>query len=403
MSLRFPLIALAVAAALPTVASAVDFTYSGFSTAAYAQSDTDDAVVGTGPESIDKHGTYKMDSKFGLQVGAKFNEMVSATVQGVGYADMSGEWAPRVDWAYLSVKPVQNLNLRGGYLRAPTFMYSDSIFVGYANTWVRAPFEVYSQVPVYQLLGVDATWRTQLGPVAVAVNPFFGEADINLKGDSMKGKDWGGLVTTATYGSTQARVAYSQFTFDTTLNPVGSLVDSLRAVPAEDCDRCAAEANRLTMDGQSMKILNLGVQYDDGSNFVASEYARVRMDHNYLISNTNSAYLSYGRRFGSLMPYATLGALRRDQSLSSNAIPATGELADLSATVNSVIQGGLNDQTSYSVGVRYELPSFSVVKGALVKLQFDHLEATGSGGLLYVQPSFDGTVNVVSASFDFIF
>jgi hypothetical protein len=45
-----------------------------------------------------------------------------------------------------------------------------------------------------------------------------------------------------------------------------------------------------------------------------------------------------------------------------------------------------------------------VVKGALIKLQYDHIEADhGSGMLNNVTTNFDGSVNMVSASFDFIF
>ncbi|MDY6948606.1 MAG: hypothetical protein SXG53_23125 [Pseudomonadota bacterium] len=44
-----------------------------------------------------------------------------------------------------------------------------------------------------------------------------------------------------------------------------------------------------------------------------------------------------------------------------------------------------------------------MVNGALVKLQFDHIDAVGRGNLNNVRPGFDGKVNMVSASFDFIF
>ena len=103
MRFRISTIALAVAAALPSLAAAVDFSYSGFSTAAYAQSDTDDAQVGyTGQRNgIDSDGTFAIDSKLGVQVTAKFNDMLSATVQGVAYADLTGDWEPHVDWAYV--------------------------------------------------------------------------------------------------------------------------------------------------------------------------------------------------------------------------------------------------------------------------------------------------------------
>ena len=70
MASRFSAITLAVAAALPAVASAVNFLYDGFATAAYSQSDTDLADVAyiSQADGIDKGGSVETDSKFGVQV-----------------------------------------------------------------------------------------------------------------------------------------------------------------------------------------------------------------------------------------------------------------------------------------------------------------------------------------------
>jgi hypothetical protein len=405
MSSRFSIIALAVAAALPTVASAVDFSYSGFSTAAYAQSDTNDASVGfTGqPKSIDKGGSFEVDSKLGVQVTAKFNDVVSATVQGVGYADLTGDWEPHLDWAYLRVQPLQSLSFRAGYLRAPTFMYSDSIFIGYANTWVRAPMEVYNLSPVFQIRGVDATYRTQLGAFTVTVNPYYGDSEVDLVGQTLDVPEWAGLATTVAYDSFQFRVGYSRVELGTSTSALVPLIDGLRAVPSAFCGACSAEADRLDLDGLTVENFNAGLQYDDGTNFVASEYASASSDGNYVVTSRHGAYATYGRRFGGFMPYVTYAISRRDEVTHSDAIPAVGPLAALNAGVNATIASGATDQDSYSAGVRYEVPSFSVVKGALVKLQFDHIDADGNGNLNGVKPGFDGKVNMVSASFDFIF
>jgi hypothetical protein len=405
MSSRFSIIALAVAAALPTVASAVDFSYSGFSTAAYAQTDTDDASVGFSaqPESIDKGGSFEVDSKLGVQVTAKFNEMVSATVQGVAYADLTGDWKPHLDWAYLRVQPLQSLSFRAGYLRAPTFMYSDSIFIGYANTWVRAPMEVYNLSPVFQIRGVDATYRTQLGAFTVSVNPYVGDSEVKLPGQNLDVPSWVGLATTVSYESFQFRVGYSEVELGTSTTALVPLIAGLRSVPSAFCGACSAEADRLELDGLKVGNFNAGLQYDDGNNFVATEYASTSTDGNYVVTSRHGAYATYGRRFGGLMPYVTYAIQRRDETMHSDAIPAVGPLAGLNAGVNATIGAGATDQDSYSAGVRYEVPSFSVVKGALVKLQFDHIDTDGRGDLNQVQPGFDGKVNMISASFDFIF
>lgn len=407
MASRLSIVALAVAAALPTVAAAVDFSYSGFSTAAYAQSDTDLADVGytSQPDGIDKGGSFEMDSKIGLQLTAKFNDMISATVQGVSYTDLTGDWEPHLDWAYVRAQATQSLSFRAGYLRTPTFMYSDSVFIGYANVWVRPPLEVYNLSPVYQLRGVDATYRAQFGQVLVTVNPYFGDSEVELGSGEIDVQDWAGLATTVNIGSFQARVGYNRADLKMDSGELAALSGALRAVPAVACGGCAAEADKLTIDGATVENFNVGVQYDDGSNFVASEYGSARSDQgSYLLPDRSSAYLTYGRRFGNLMPYATIAGLRRHEAMSSTAIPAAGSLAALNVAVNTLIQTvGASDQDSYSVGVRYELPSFSVVNGALVKLQFDHIDADGNGNLNNLRPGFDGKVNMISASFDFIF
>lgn len=405
MSSRFSLIALAVAAALPSVAAAVDISYSGFSTAAFAKSDTDKAAVGitAAPNGIDSDGTFETDSKVGVQVTAKFNDMFSATVQGVGYADMSGDWEPRLDWAYLRVQPLQSLSFRGGYLRAPTFMYSDSIFIGYANTWVRAPLEVYNLSPVYQIRGVDATWRGNVGAFSVTVNPYYGDGEADLATSTIEVPEWGGVATTVGYGSVKTHVSYSKVELGSDTNSVAALTVPLLAVPSSMCGGCAEAAQRLMIDGAKIETIDFGVEYDDGVNFVATEYALARTHGHYLIPSRNAAYITYGRRFGNLMPYATLSGLRRDQERRTTLVPSTGPLAGLAAGVNAVIANSADDQDSYSVGVRYEVPAFSVLKAALVKLQFDHIDAEGHGNLNNVQPGFDGKVNMISASFDFIF
>jgi hypothetical protein len=57
------------------------------------------------PNGIDSDGSLEIDSKLGVQVTARFNDIVSATVQGVAYADLTGDWEPRLDWAYLRLEP----------------------------------------------------------------------------------------------------------------------------------------------------------------------------------------------------------------------------------------------------------------------------------------------------------
>jgi hypothetical protein len=113
--------------------------------------------------------------------------------------------------------------------------------------------------------------------------------------------------------------------------------------------------------------------YDDGTNLAIVEYAN-RSSGNYVLTDMYGAYATYGRRFGGLMPYATYAIARRQEVMTTNAVPAAGPLAALRAGVNTVLAQANDDQDSYSIGVRYEVPSFAMVRAALVKLQFDHID-----------------------------
>ena len=412
MRSRFSAIALAVAAALPSAAGAVDFSYSGFGTLGYAQTDTDLAQVGYSgqPEGIDEDGTFKFDSKFGLQVTARFNDMFFATVQGVAYEDLTSEWEPRLDWAYVGFKPVSSLTIRGGYLRAPMFMYSDSVFIGYANTWVRPPLEVYRLTPVYQLLGGDVVWRQNFGRTTASLQAYYGESEIEAGGGSIGAKtkmdvpEWYGLVGSIEAGPLSARVGYSRISMpddltDARLQPA---IDQLDYYAGLGCTECAIDAGRLAVAGLELEILSVGAQYDDGGNVAIAEYAR-RETGRIVTNDMYSAYFTYAYRFGSFMPYATYAIARHD-GYESSAIPASSPFAGLAAVAEGALAVTTNDQDTYSVGLRYELPGMPVLKGSVVKLKYDHIKAKEGNGLFTnVQPGFEGETDMVSVSFDFIF
>lgn len=401
--MRIHLALAAVAAAtLSMPAGAIESSYSGFATLGYAQTDTDDAFVGypTQPDGIDSDGTFKIDSKVGFQFTSTFNSMFSATLQAVAYTDLTGDWEPRLDWAYISMKPVQSVRVRAGYLRAPTYMFSDSVFIGYANIWVRPPLEVYNPLPFYQLLGADVTWSNNFGPVGVSLQAYYGNAEskISAAETQVDSDDWMGLVASAQQGSFSGRIAYSQLKFGTELADLQPLVDGLRSVPAAVCGACAGFGNSFAMKGKELNVFDAGVQYDNGEEIVIAEYMRLRTEW-AAIADSHGMYLTLGRRFGSFTPYATYAKNVIDSPRSTAAIP----IAPLAAAVNGSLITR-SDQDSYSVGLSYQAPTLPVLKGAVVKLQYDRIDAEEGYGLLSgVQPGFDGKVDMVSVSFDVLF
>jgi hypothetical protein len=108
------------------------------------------------------------------------------------------------------------------------------------------------------------------------------------------------------------------------------------------------------------------------------------------------------------MPYVSYASLKSSNSV-SNTLPAacpagypdecTPTLQALSAAVSGGLASGQAEQSTTSVGLRW---NFS--QSAAVKMQLDRVRPrNGSGLLLNAAPGFDGGVTVCSAGVDFVF
>ena len=405
MRFRSSLLAAAVCAALPTVSSAVDFSYNGFSTAGYSEIDEDGVLYrsATNKEAIDSSGSLKYDSILGLQGTVRFDDSWSVTAQGVVKTQPDGDFGPSLDWAYVKWQPMSNLAIRGGLTRPPTFMFSDSVYLGYANTWARPPLEVYGISPVYQMTGVDAVWSVNAGAVKVTVQPYAGIGELTLPmaagGDaSIDVKDWYGLAVTGEIGSFTGRIGYHTKTYDGEMRSTQGLVNTIRAAGYRDV------AAKVGFDGNKSPILNIGAQFDNGRTFVISEYAQ-RSSERVVVSELSGAYLTAGHRFGNFAPYATFATLKVDSPRTTNLIPRTSIVGAALDTQLDGIVAATSDQDSYAVGVRYELPSFAFLKGAVLKGQFDHINPKDGGkGFLSAAPAgFSDSVNMYTITADFLF
>jgi hypothetical protein len=405
MRFRGSILAAAVCAALPTVSSAVDFSYNGFSTAGYSEVDKDGVLYrsSTNKEAIDSSGSLEYDSILGLQGTVRFDDTWSITAQGVVKTQPDGDFGPSLDWAYLKWQPLSNLAIRAGLTRPPTFMFSDSVYLGYANTWARPPQEVYGISPVYQMTGVDAVWTNNVGPVKVTVQPYAGVSDLVLPlatgGDQeIDVKDWYGIAVTGEIGSFTGRIGYHTKKYDGEMRSTQAIVNAIVAAGYPDV------AEKVGFDGNKSPIFNVGLQYDNGSTFVISEFAK-RDSERVVVAKLSGAYLTAGHRFGNFAPYATYATLSVDSDRFTDLIPRTSARNIALDTQLDGIAAGTSDQSSYAVGLRYELPAFAFLKGAVLKGQYDHIDPKdgGKGFLNAVPVGFSGSVNMYTLTADFLF
>jgi hypothetical protein len=363
MSPKFTLVALAVAAACPAAAQAFDFdrdvfTFSGFGTLGAVHSDEDQADFVGDPFQPDGAGysedwTFDVDSLLGLQVGAKFNDKVTAVVQVVAQKRWDNTFKPEIEWANIKYSITEDLHFRAGRIAMPTYLASDTRNVRYAMPTVRPSPEVYRLLPITNSDGVDLTYRFDAGSISNSVQLVYGSNRTSVtEGFAVKAEGVWAIVDTIEYKDLSVHLAYQ-----------GQQMNYELEGPFQ-------------IPNTSFKIKQIGVSYDPGKWFVSAEGARTAID----MSSSEAFTVTAGARVNSITPFAAFSKIK----------PV-----------------GLNtftpaDQTTATAGVRWDfMPNFDL------KAQIDHIDlADGSAGnLVRVQPGFQpgGNVNVFSVSVDFVF
>ena len=134
-----------------------------------------------------------VDSRAGVQLGAKLTPQLSAVLQVTSEQRSDGSYRPEIEWANVKYEITPDFSIRAGRIVLPNFMLSDSRKVGFANPWVRPPVEVYGLVPLTRSDGIDISYRHRLGEVNNTVQVSFGESSARIPGGGMvSGKNgWG--------------------------------------------------------------------------------------------------------------------------------------------------------------------------------------------------------------------
>lgn len=223
------------------------------------------------------------DSLVGLQARADINEKASVTIQLL--SEGADDWQTNVDMAYLSYQVTDQLTWRAGRMRAPFFLYSDFVNVGYAYPWIRPPFEVYLS-PFNSLDGMDVVYRTSFGTVDAMFQAYVGSDNFVIDenfGSLARVDNMFGLVAEFNWRDFKLRYAYSAA--DVTIqNPAavdtlsGGLqmlsmglqpnpVDPLNLPPiAVPADAGAVDTiDRLVWESDYSDFHDLALMYDNGS------------------------------------------------------------------------------------------------------------------------------------------
>jgi hypothetical protein len=391
--------------------SAPTVAISGFGTAALTFADTDKAQFARPNQStgVGKTARPGVDSNFGVQANIGINSWLSATAQGLVRKDGEDDFGAELAWAFVKAKVSDKLSVRVGRMGLPVFMISDYRNVGYANTMLRPPAEVYTQVPMNSIDGIDATWQQSFGATTVSAQLAFGRSRNVLGAATVLHLDTSALTAlnlVAEQGPLTLRLGRADGTLTLSDSAgLNTLLSSLRATGAGyRLATLAPLADALAVNKKKASFTSAGLGLDWNNLLVQAEYARRTTDS--YVNDTNSWYLMTGYRIGKFLPYYN-HAETKSVGHVGNTVPAacpagypaacTPTVQALSAGVNTVSAG--TKQSTDTIGVRWDL-----YRSLALKVQIDRVRPTGNAGmLLHAAPGFTGPVTVGAIALDFVF
>ncbi|MYM88618.1 hypothetical protein GTP91_15735 [Rugamonas sp. FT82W] len=389
---------LAVLSALASSAHAQDgmpITVSGFGTGALTMTNSDQAEFNRVNQAggVGKDARPGVDSNFGVQVTAKWSDTVSFTAQGlVRKSPTNDQFGAELAWAFAKIKLNDDFSLRLGRVGLPVYMISDVRNVGYANTMLRPPNEVYRQVNVDNADGGDVVYQHSFGDTTVTAQAAIGRAKVRSADSNVEFKPVISTQLVVENGPFTYRLGRAQANFGVYDNSsLTGLVSTLNKVGL------ASVANELKLTYVKGTFTSAGIAMDYNNIIGQAEYAK-RKTETRLVPDTSSWYIMAGYRYGKFVPFIVHGDVKQDSIRDFAALPTTGPLAALSAGANGAIKSGL--QSTTGIGLRWDF-----YKSAAFKVQMDRIKTRdGDGYFLNAKPGFAGsTVNVYAAAIDFVF
>ena len=383
---------------------------SGFGTAALTWSDTDQAEFARPNQAsgVNKKPRTGVDSNLGLQADYAVNSWLSVTGQGLVRKDGEDSYGAELTWAFAKAKLSDQLSVRVGRLVLPTFMISEYRNVGYANTFLRPPSEVYSQVPLNSVDGTDITWQQGFGDTTLTAQLAFGRSKNTLSsGIKAELTRLRALTLTAEHGPFTVRVGRTETRLTVDAPQFNSLVSALNTAGNNFRISQLNDMARL-VDNHKKKgsFTSAGLGMDWNNIIVQTEYANRKVDT--ASGSTDSWYALGGYRFGKFTPYYSHAKLSVSSDF-ANTVPtacAAGSLAACTPTVralNNALEGlraGTNGsaQSTDSIGLRWDFAS-----SAALKFQIDRIKPDSKGLFVHSVSGFKGPVTVGAIAVDFIF
>lgn len=378
-----------------------NLSISGFGTLAAAKSDTDTAQFARYNQAVGvKDGVrIGLDSNLGLQATYQMNDWLSGTAQVLTRKNTSTSFTTDLTWGFVKARINDEVSVRVGRVVMPAFLISDYQNVGYANTMMRPPIELYGQAPLENVDGADINYQHAFGDNNLTVQAFAGTSRGKLFVASAGGSvaqyraPLAGASVSLERGPLTVRFGHARADMHSSdLQPINQLTATLKSVGF------AQLADDITLTtGKKMTFTSVGATLDWNNVLVQSEYAQRRAKEAVYIPQTNAWYVMGGYRFGKVMPYYAHAASKGAGSTVN--VPASlAKVPPLNAAVTNLLTAA--EQSSDLVGVRWDF-----AKSIALKVQVDRVKPKVKSGALIFAPAAGqkDSVTVVAAGVDFVF
>jgi len=399
----------------PTAQASSNVQVSGFATFGLSSENKDDlGFLRDSNQSKDpsRDISLRPDSIIGVQASSAFATNWRATTQLV-YRDRPRQGLDEaVELAFLAYRPISSLDMRLGRVAVDMFQLSDYRRVDYANLWVRPPTEVYAWILPSSIDGGDFAYSFSRGSYFWRVKLQYGNTEPVVEfpdGSQVLDTEFNDfLVATVTldFDAWRTRLSYSQAkTAASSPGFLFGLKELGDIVPGPVGEEATQLASRLlSASGEEVRYTQASLGYDNGDWILDTELASIDTT-GALIPTGIAGYLSVGRRFNELTPYAVYSRFVSDQDLYVSTVDwsATGvEGVGLRDAAIASINGVQIEQYTSSLGLRWDIAPKIAFKG-----QWDrtYIEKGKYAAWAHTngRATADTTVDLFSFALNFIF
>lgn len=367
---RQRILAVSVLAALAAMAGQharasddIKFKGGGFGTLGATRTNLDDTGFRTNLNQFkgaDRDVDLGVDSRLGLQGTVSYKSVFNVTAQLLGMRREANDFELDFEWLYAQYTGVPGLDVKLGRVALPSFMVSDSRYVGYSVPWVRVPPLVYTGQSFSTVDGGQLGYSHSVGPAVVSLQLTHGKSQAS----TMVTQDLGA------WGIREIEIEAEE-PHVTSLNALLEWGDWTARIGQVKGEVKFLNVPRAPFDDT---FTGFGLQYDNGKWLAMGEYVTRKTSNNS--ADSSAWYVGGGYRVKQFTPYLMF----------SRFAPASG------------VQGEASKSTA--LGLRYD-----VVPNVALKTEFARYD-THSGFVFTdaVSPAVAGKkVNVVSVALDFVF